>query len=224
MRNYTAESYKELVADIDDETLQRFMSDEQVFIAGVESAKGRTFIDLGAGYGRVIPFLSSIARDVIAIEINPEMHRGLEQNASELPNVRAIQGDFLKLGEILPNDIERPVFLILQNSLGTIEGGDGHQVIDVVVNEAAKRNGDLILALLRQPALRSWGLGMYGKLQPMVGNVDKEKSDFNRGIMVTDTGYTSKWWTDQDITNFKKLGKVVRESTADEYELLQLEF
>jgi SAM-dependent methyltransferase len=224
MRNYTAESYKELVADIDDEILQRFMSAEHEFIRGVEDSEKRTFVDLGAGYGRVVPFLSFISRDVVAIEINPEMFRGLEETASKLPNVTAIKGDFLLIDRLLPQDLARPVFLILQNSLGTIEGGDGTQLVDIVAREAAKRNGSLVLALLRQPALRDWGVSMYGKLEPMVGKVDMDKSDFEEGLMVTDTGYTSKWWTDEDIEGFKALGRVVREESTDEYELLQLDF
>src|SRR3989344_6224151 len=222
MRNYTAENYKELVTDIDDEILQRFMREEQEFIAGVENAKTRTFVDLGAGYGRVVPFLSSIAHDVVAIEINPEMYTGLQQTATGLPNVKAIQGDFLKLDEILPSDISRPVFLILQNSLGTIEGGDGFQVVDLVAQEAARSNGSLILALLRAPALRAWGVSMYGKLQPMVGNVDMTKSAFDKGLMITDTGYTSKWWTDEEINEFRALGTVVREQSTDEFILLEI--
>src|SRR5579862_3478676 len=110
MRSYSAEKYKDLVEDIQDETLQRFMTDEQNFISGVSDPHNRTFVDLGAGYGRVVPFLSSIGRDVVAIEINPEMYRGLEQRAADLPNVTAVSGDFLHLGDILPDEIKKPVF------------------------------------------------------------------------------------------------------------------
>src|SRR6185295_2248453 len=96
---------------------------------------------------------------------NPEMYKGLEQTAGDLANVKAIRADFLKLGDNLPEDITRPMFLILQNSLGTIEGGDSDQIISAVAEEAAKRQGELLLALLRQPALGTWGIVMYEKLQ-----------------------------------------------------------
>ncbi len=222
MRSYEAESYEELVENIQDETLQRFMDDEAVFLEGVADAQDRTFVDLGAGYGRALPAIARVAHDVVAIEINPEMYKELERRASVQPQVTAIQGDFLKLGEILPEGVQNPAFLILQNSLGTIEGGDYKDVMRVVVDEAVKRHGHLILSLLRQPALKTWGVSMYGKLRKMVGAVDLNRSDFEEGLLVTDTGYTSKWWTDDDIANFRQLGEVVREQKADEYVLLEV--
>jgi hypothetical protein len=168
--------------------------------------------------------LSSAARDVVAIEINLEMYQGLKQNASALTNVRTIRGDFFKLDELLPDHINLPVFLILQNTLGTLEGGEADEVAKVVKQEAINRNGELVLSLLRQPALRGWGISMYKRLAPMVGNVDMDRSDFQEGLLITDTNYTSKWWTDEDINNFRALGNLIRESSTNEYIFLELSF
>jgi SAM-dependent methyltransferase len=223
MRNYTPEAYDRLVTHMEDAKLQQFMKDEINFIAGVPDARERTFVDLGAGNGRVEPYLSEIAGDVVAVEINTEMFKGLALASADLPNVRVVYGDFLKLPGILPEFIHRPMFLILQNSLGTIEG-DANQALAVIKQEATKRNGGLILSLLRQPALRGWGVQMYSKLAPMVGNVDMQKSNFETGLLVTDTGYTSKWWTDADIAQLQSLGQVTRQAAAAEYAFLELSF
>lgn len=223
MRNYTANKYKDLVEDIDDEYLQRFMADEKKFLAGISEMGKRTTVDLGAGYGRVVPYLSGISHNVVAIEINPDMFPELNRRSTEVQNVLAIEGDFLELESILPAELNDPVFLILQNSLGTIEGGDDYNdTLKAVVDVACKTSGEIILSLLHQSELATWGVSMYGKLKDMVGAVDKAKSDFHKGILVTDTGYTSKWWTDEDIDKFRDLGKVVREEKTDKYTFIQL--
>jgi SAM-dependent methyltransferase len=224
MRSYSAEKYKELVADIEDETLQRFMSDEQKFVAGIEDAKSRTFIDLGAGYGRVEPFLSRIAKNVIGIEINPDMYPGLERTAVGLENVATIKGDFSMLHDLLPSKLERPVFLLLQNTLGTLEATTPTQVLRAVANEARKNNGDLVMGLFRQPGLKRWGLDMYAKIINMVGRVDKDKTDLEAGYFITDKGYISKWWTDNDMSKFRAAGQVVKEFDNKDYAFLQITF
>lgn len=222
MRDYTTKLYKELVEEIDDEILQRFMEDEKSFIAGITNIKYHTVVDLGAGYGRVVPYLSGISKDVIAIEINPDMHSELNNRASSSSNVTAIQGNFLKLTDILPKSVTEPIFLILQNSLGTIEGGDYKDTLASVIKAAQLHNGQLVLSLLKQPSLASWGVNMYAKIKEMVGEVDMSKSNFDKGIFVSTTGYTSKWWTDEEIAQFRKLGAVVREQQAPAYQFLQI--
>jgi SAM-dependent methyltransferase len=224
MRSYSAEKYKELVADIEDETLQRFMSDEQKFVAGIEDAKSRTFIDLGAGYGRVEPFLSRIAKNVIAIEINPNMYSGLERTVAGLENVDTIRGDFSKLSDILHPELEHPVFLLLQNTLGTLEDTTLTRVLEVVANEARKSGGDLVMSLFRQPGLRRWGLDMYAKITNMVGKVDMDKTNLEMGYFVTDKGYISKWWTDKEMSEFRAAGQVVREFDNKNYAFLEITF
>lgn len=225
MRNFTADTYRQWVAN-DGPTLQRFMRDEEYYIGSVQDSESRTFVDLGAGYGRVLPLLSRVARDAIAVEVNPNMYEGLEKEAAKYSNITAVQGDFLRLPEILPPELRSPVFLSLQNSLGTIEGGNPHDALDVVVQEARRRQGELILGLFRQQALRDWGLSMYGVMERtvMIGHVDLDKTDFENGLFVTDEGYTSKWWTDEDLDRIRGLGHVFRGAMTNEYALLHLTF
>ena len=222
MRDYSADKYTELVENTPDPTLKQFMLDEQEFIEGIADVGTRTLVDLGAGNGRAIPYLANVAREVVAIELNPEMYPELERRSSNFNNVRAIQGDFLELGKILPKNVHIPVFLILQNSLGTIEGGESLYALEIVKSEASRIGGSIVLSLFRQPALKDWGVGMYGTLTDMVGNVDVAKSNFDKGLLITDTGYTSKWWTDSDIIKLKESGTVVRELLADGYQLIEL--
>jgi SAM-dependent methyltransferase len=222
MRNFTFESYKTLVEGIDDEAYQAFMKDEIHFIINTPGLQSRTVVDLGAGYGRVLPNLAATARDVVAVEINPDMYLELEHRAAQFPNATAIKGDFFGLDNILPANVHHPLFLILQNTLGTIEGGTASDVLSGVMRIMKEKDGELILGLFRQQALRDWGVEIYGKEAPMVGNVDLEKSDFINGVMVTDTGYTSKWWTDEDLSTLRRLGSVERELLADQYALMHL--
>jgi SAM-dependent methyltransferase len=226
MRDYTAEKYKELVEEIDDEKLQAYMQAEQEFIAATPNAKQKTFVDLGAGHGRVEPVLSSVAGNVVAIEINPDMFRGLQANAAALPNVEAVQGDILELPKLLSErQVVNPVFLILQNSLGTIEG-DYREVLRAVSDQAKERQGEFILSFLRQQALKGWGEQMYGKLEDMVGKVDEEATDFEAGEFRTNTGYTSKWWRDSDIIEVLNIvdGTVAAESQTDYFRLLRINY
>ena len=200
------------------------MRNEDRFIADIKDARSKTLVDLGAGYGRSLPLLAKVGHDVIAIEINPDMNVELERRALKYNNVQVIKGDFLKLPEILPTMSNRPVFLFLLNTLGTIEGGDYKDAVQVAMQEATNRQGELVLSLLRQHVLGSWGLEFYGKISEMTGNVNMKRSDFKKGILITNTGYTSKWWTDEDIEGFKRLGKLIREEFTDEYTFLQLGF
>ncbi len=223
MRNFTADGYKQRVAD-DDATMQRFMRDEEYYVESVPDGESKTFVDLGAGYGRTVPLLARVARDAIAVEVNPDMYEGLEEEAAKHSNVTAVQGDFLRLPDILPPELRNPVFLILRNSLGTIEGGDPQGALDVVTGEARERQGELVLGLFRQQALPGWGLDMYGAQESRIGRVDLERTDFENGLFVTDTGYTSKWWTDEDLDRMRGLGHVFRGAMTEEYALLHLTF
>jgi SAM-dependent methyltransferase len=224
MRNYNAQAYEQLVEHTNDEILQRYMLEEQTFVSNVANPNDRSFVDLGAGNGRAELYLNKTAGDVVAIELNPDMYARLEERADELTVVRPTLGDFLQLTTVLPGFIHRPVFLMLQNTLGTLENGNAQQALAVVKQEATNRRGGLILSLLRQPALRSWGVSMYAAMAPMVGNLDMAKTDFDNGLVVTDTGYTSKWWTDNDIANLRSYGQVVRETATNEYALMELAF
>jgi len=226
MRQYTAEKYENQVEHIDNPVMQHWMQTERDFIARTPDAQSRTFVDLGAGYGRIVGNLAGVGKDVIAIEINPEMYTELEQRASQYSNVTSLQGDFLHLDELLASrPLSKPVFVIAQNSLGTIEGGDYSEVLGVVKSVAQKYGGELVLSLLRAGALKDWGIQqLYSKISDMVGELDPDATDTDKGLFVSKTGYTSKWWTDTDIEQLKGLGQVADEVVEPKFQLLRLSF
>jgi hypothetical protein len=56
----------------------------------------------------------------------------------------------------------------------------------------------------------------------MVGEADLEATDPARGYFATKSGYTSKWWSDAEIEQFKGIGQVDDELVEDEFHLLRL--
>src|SRR3990172_9724083 len=110
MRDYTAEKYIKLVENMDDNILQSDMGEEKKIITNVQNSKNKTFVDIGAGYGRLLPLLSNIARNVISIEINPGMSNELMERTKKYDNARSIKGDIQGLSRLLVNeDIKNPV-------------------------------------------------------------------------------------------------------------------
>jgi len=154
MRKYTAEKYIELVENIDDDILQSHMKAEIKVISKVKDSKNKTFIDLGAGHGRVLPDLAKIARNVISIEINPDMLEELKKRTEMHKNATLIKGDIQELSKLLEKaDIKNPVLLLLQNTLGTIEG-DYKKVLSEIKIVAQKYRGEIIISLFRQESLK----------------------------------------------------------------------
>ncbi len=213
MRKYTAEKYIGLVENIDDSILQSHMKAEIDVISKVKDSKNKTFIDLGAGHGRILPDLVRIARNVISIDINPDMLKELERRTRMHVNASVIKGDIQELSKLLKKaDVQNPVLLLIQNTLGTIEG-DYKKVIAEIKTVAKKYKGEIIISLFRQESLKNWGIKMYSKIKEMVGEPDLQKIDFKRGIFISKTGYESKWCNSAEIKGIKKYfgGKLINE-------------
>ena len=152
------------------------------------------------------------------------MSRELTKISGRYVNSEAIGADALNLPSILNHtDIVRPVFLILENTLGTIEG-DYKKLLDIVCDQARIRGGELVLSLFRQQALSPWGISMYKTMVDMIGEPDLKQTNIEGGLYVSKTGYLSKWWSDDDVRVLKNLGFVVAESHAEEYYLIRMGF
>lgn len=183
MRDYTADKYRELVEEWSDPDFQDWQKTELDIITGVSDAENKTFIDLGAGYGRLTPGIARIARNVISIEINPGMLGELKRRSATYENAVVIQGDMQELVELLKNqDVKNPVLLLLQNTLGTIEG-KYKNVLSAMEEAAAKYQGEIIISLLKQEAQKDFGLRLYTHIQEMTGEPDLEKTDFEGGYL-----------------------------------------
>ncbi len=224
MRKYTAEKYLKLVEGMDDPIFQDYMQAELGVILKIENADSKSFIDLGAGYGRLLPHLAKIARNVISIEINPEMLGELRKRTERHKNAVAIEGDIQRLSKILEGcDMQKPVLILTQNTLGTIEG-DYKKVLSEMRTVAKKHRGEIIIVFQRQESLREWGIEMYSKIKEMVGEPDLEKTDFEKGIFVSKTGYTSKWWSSTEIKKIKEYfgGKIINEKLTRYFAVIHI--
>jgi tRNA G37 N-methylase Trm5 len=178
--HYTADNYR-TVEESKDKGLQRYMSVERGAITeDIDNASERTFVDLGAGYGRVVPYVSKVAHNVIAIELNSSMFAKLKANAKTQANVEPVFGDVMDLSEILAaRHVNKPVIMLLQNTLAVI-GGVGniqaqHELLKKMRKFAIEHGGEIVLSLFKQEALESMGVPMYETFS-FAGEVDLGKS------------------------------------------------
>lgn len=166
---------------------------EKKIIQRIAKSLNKTFIDLGAGYGRILSFVSPIVKNVISIEINPDMYDELETRSRDYSNTKTILGDVTNLSKIIEKEnIHRPVLLLLQNTLGTIEG-DWKKLLKEMKKVVKKYQGEVLLSLYRQQALENWGIMTYWHGVEMNDKPDMKKTDLKNGFFVSKTGYTSKW-------------------------------
>ncbi|MEC8339836.1 MAG: methyltransferase domain-containing protein [Nanoarchaeota archaeon] len=227
MRTYTDKEYIELVEKTSEPILQKQISLEIKEILDVKNSNEKTFIDLGAGHGRVLPTLSKVARDVISVEINPKMIPELEKRSREFENAKMIVGDLTELSKVLENEtLKKPVLLLLQNTLGTIEG-DWEKVLLEMKKVAENNFGEIIISLFCSEELSSWGVSsLYPSIAKMIGNPDLEKTDFENGLFVSESGYTSKWRSREEIESIKEFfqGELVREISTKEFKILHIRY
>lgn len=227
MRNFKADQYLELMGNTEDPVIKKNMSAELSVISKVENPKSKTFIDMGAGYGRVTSFLSEKGKNVIAIEINAGMLVGLHEFAKTHDNVIVVNDDFNHLSKVVEaQEVSHPVLLLLQNTFGTIEGGKHDNVLKEMKAVASKHNGEIIISLFRQEAMSSWGSIFYNNLKEMVGEINPNKTDFNNGIFTSKTGYVSKWNNTGQIRQMISYfnGNILNEIWCDEYCIIHIGF
>lgn len=120
---WEAEKYARLLEHTQNAYLKNHQEVEQKYLLGIERPFSKTFIDVSAGYGRLLPMMAKIAGRVIAIENNRSMLGELRKRAAQFSNVEVIEGDGNSLSDLLSGKIiSQPVILLTQNSLGTWEG------------------------------------------------------------------------------------------------------
>lgn len=225
MRPFTPKLYHRLITESHDPVLIRQMQQELDMISSIPDVKDKTLIDLGAGYGRVTKYLSQIARKVISIEINPLMFSELECTSNKFNNCKVINGDFLKLRQLLSfDDIHKPVFLVLQNTIGTIEGENFSDFLLELKACCQIYKGEVILTFFKQETLHEWGVGFYNSIGEMTGPIDIDKTIFEKGLFFSKTGYFSKWRSEQDIQNIIEIldCAVVNKVATREYCIIYL--
>ena len=204
--DWSAEKYGRLVPN----QIKEFINAELNCLSAIKNLKRRTVIDVGAGYGRTLPNIAPKVKNLIAVEINQAMFDELERRSQQYKNVTAIQGDANELTSLLKGiDVTSPILICFQNSLGTWEG-DSTKAMAEMRNYAQQRNGDVIISVFLQKALRTKGIDLYTSISDLTGLPDLHTTDFEKGVFRSETGYVSRWRTDQEIKSISELlgGKV----------------
>jgi ubiquinone/menaquinone biosynthesis C-methylase UbiE len=224
--DWKTEKYIKLVEKTSNLFLQEYMRVELEYITNkIENSKDKTFIDVGAGYGRVIPELSIIAKNVLAVELDKQMLAELKKRAPQYQNVSVVECDAQELSNNLKNfNIDKPVVLCLQNSLGT-PYGDPYKIISEMVN-IAQNNGELIISLFTQEGLKDCGISIYSSVSELTGEPDLEKTDFINGNFVSKTGYRSHWWRLEEREKILKMlgGSLVAEVKGNCFYILHIKY
>lgn len=199
MRNYNFNTYISLVENIQLPEFNNYIKNEINFINSIDESKNKTFIEFGAGYGRIFPYIESQIKDYIGVEINPEMFSELEKRALNSEKMASIHQDILNINNVhFPIKNSKCVVLLLQNTLGTIEG-NLNLFLDELKIFSHKNKVELVISVLKAESMKSLGLDFYKKIENICGEIDVQKSDINNGVFVSQTGYESKWWKKKDI-------------------------
>jgi precorrin-6B methylase 2 len=224
--DWKTDKYIKLVENTSNPFLREYIRAELDYITNkIENSKDKTFIDVGAGYGRVIPELSVIAKKVLAVELDKQMLAELKKRAPQYQNVSIIECDAQELSNNLKDfNIDKPVVLCLQNSLGT-PYGDPYKIILEMV-KVAQNNGELIISLFIQEELKDCGISIYSSASELTGEPDLEKTDFINGNFISKTGYRSHWWKPEEREQILKMlgGLLVAEIRGKCFYILHVKY
>lgn len=223
--SWNSQKYIDLVENGSDPGLLEWEAAEIHYLTTkIDSPQDKTFIDVGAGYGRVLPHLARIAKKVIAVEIDENLGRTLQERAGEFANCVVIMGDGSQLGKLLEKqEYPKPVVLSLQNTLGPWKG-DRYSAVDEMRKVAEPKHGEVIVSIFRREAIESWGLEMYHSIAGLLGEYDPTTSDLKNGVFRTKTGYESYWFSAEDREAIKKRlgGSVFGEIITDNFHLFHI--
>jgi len=224
---WNSQKYIDLVENGNEAGLQAYQKAEIDYLtAKVISPQNKTFIDVGAGYGRILPHLSKISRRVVAVEIDDNLEQTLEERATGLSNCEVVKGDADDLSELLASmENPNPVVISMQNALGPWIG-DRLKAIDEMRKVAEAGKGEVIISIFRREALKDWGLEMYASVNGLLGEYDPESSDLDNGIYKTTTGYESYWFSKEDRGAIKERlgGKIVGGMLEDNFEIIHVSY
>ncbi len=220
---WTTERYIAEVENSSDSGLREYQELELDFVKATESISEATLIDVGAGYGRVLPKLAGMAEAYIAVEQDEDMLEELKKRVDSQPNARLIIGSGNELASLIPAETSRPLLLSLQNTLGPWDGSRDIAIQQLA--EVAKRgSGAVIISLFCQEALQNWGIAMYATASGLVGNYNAQASDIPRGMFRSDTGYESHWFTSDEREAIKQSmgGTLLREQVTPNFHIFQI--
>lgn len=225
--SWNTERYIDEVENGSDLGLQEYQIREINYLTTkVEDPDKKTFIDVGAGYGRILPYLAKIAKRVIAVEIDNNLLGELQARTRKFPNCQVITGDGTYLSQLLKSeDVLRPVIVSAQNTLGPWNG-DRNTLIDEMRKMAEPREGELIISLFCREAIQDWGIPMYDSISGLLGHYDPQRSNLEEGIYITDTGYESYWFSAGEREEMKKRlgGRVIGELLDHKFHIFHISY
>ncbi len=116
------------------------------------------------------------------------------------------------------------LFLLCQNTLGVVEG-DYKKLLKGLKKLGEKGKSEIIISVFNRKALKKYGVALYEKLKEMVGEIDLDESKLNDGVFTSQTGYVSKWWSNDEIKEVIRLmnAKIISEKETDEYTIYHLQ-
>lgn len=227
LTRWDADVYIREVENTPDVGFQEYQRAEMASLKNnITSPWTKTFIDVGAGYGRLIPHLAPIAKQVIGVELDENMAKMLCERTQQYSNVKAITGDANELSSLLKDtEASNPIIILAQNSLGTWKG-DRNKILDEMRKVAEQRGGEIVISLLRQEALQDWGLSFYATLEGLAGKYNPGESDLGKGIFRTDRGYESHWFSKEEIEVMKQRlgGTVVNEALDYKFHIFHIAY
>lgn len=158
-------------------------------------------------------------------ELNENMFPELEKRCSGVQNFHAIKEDITNKN--LFNSYlsqKEPTMLLLQNTLGTIEG-KWEDVLSNIKSVLSSRKSGLIISLFHAEQLSGFGRQMFKSLEPMVGEFDSFRSDILNGIFISKTGYIAKWWSASEINDILSYlgGRISSYKKTNYYSIYYLE-
>ena len=223
---YDSDLYMRRVERVKDTIFQSYQKDEINYIKkNVKETTKKTFVDLGAGYGRIIPEISKIGKRIIAIELGNDMFVALKRNTENLSNVEVINGDFTHLSNLI-SKVDRPVFLLMQNTLGLWVNESEKEIITQIREVAKTNKGEVIISGFNGESLKDWGVNFYEKIEDLVGAPDFDRIDYEKGLFISKTGYMSKWRSvkEMQIVGEKLGGKIIEHYSNHNYQFLHISY
>lgn len=225
--SWSAENYKKDVEETEDEGLIAYIKKEIEYITSkIEAPETKTLIDVGAGYGRVLPHLARKANKIINVELDDHLFAVLEQACSKYSNCTAIKGDGNNLQELLRSyEVANPVLLSLQNTLGPWIGSR-NDAIDEMRKVAEPKKGEVIISVLCREAIKDWGIEMYKSVESLLGEPDLENSDLDNGVYKTKTGYESYWFSGEERAGIKRRlgGNLIGELKTHNFHIFHIKY
>lgn len=201
---YLPEKYLRYVERTTEPILYHYMNDEIYFIKNILKTDNYNVFELGAGYGRIIPAIDIYSDLITAIELDDNMYNELHLKHKYVDNVICIHDDITKLKQYVKlESSKKNIFLLCQNTLGVIDG-DFNEMLENFREMSKDFHIEIIFSVFNENSLKSYGLGLYKVIQEMVGDIDPNKSDLEKGIFVSNTGYLSKWWSKNEIEQIIK--------------------